>query len=466
VPFRSVASRLVRGGAERMAGLRLEVLRPAAFPRLAKVLREAAGAGRPYHVVHFDGHGTYLDVAALQGDGERAAVSGGGGGGVGVSPLRYGMSVAGPVREGPHGYLIFEDPGSGANQQLVDGPALGRLLTGAGVPGVVAMRYIVYVVTAAQYVADLYAHLLAGESLGKAATAARRALAADPAREVGPVAVTLQDWAVPVVYEAAPLTLLRPEEREAPLIRLAPADSPGAAGVPRPPDAGFFGRDETLLAMDRAFDTGQVVLLHAFAGAGKTTTAAEFARWYAGTGGLYHSELGMGPVLWSSFEHHLPLDRLLDAAGDAFGPALEASGIHWQAITDLDQRRGLVLAVLREVPVLWVWDNTEPVTGFPPGTSSAWTSEEQDQIAGFLADLAQQTRCKVLLASRRDEQRWAGPGRWPPPCPTGSPTPSPAPSGPSSPSCTCSATPSTPTPSATWATQAPPGRTRSPSWPG
>ena len=32
----------------------------------------------------------------------------------------------------------------------------------AGVPGVVAMRYNVYVVTAAQYTADLYAHLLAG----------------------------------------------------------------------------------------------------------------------------------------------------------------------------------------------------------------------------------------------------------------------------------------------------------------
>ena len=76
--------------------------------------------------------------------------------------------------------------------------------------------------------------------------------------------------------------------------------------MPRPPDAGFFGRDETLLALDRAFDTGQVVLLHAFAGAGKTSTAAEFARWYSITGGLHHPDLGTGPVLWSSFEHHLP----------------------------------------------------------------------------------------------------------------------------------------------------------------
>jgi tetratricopeptide (TPR) repeat protein len=486
VPFRSVASRLVRGGADRMKGLHLDVLRPATFSRLAEVLRQAAEAGRPYHVVHFDGHGTYLDVTDLQAaetgdDSADGARHGGDGGGIGWSPLRYGVSVAGEARPGQHGYLIFEDPSSSTNQQLADGRTLGKLLTAtgvpvlvlnacrsawaeapaqpgepapqpgepgiapaggaagagaddgaladvhariraygslaaevadAGVPGVVAMRYNVYVVTAAQYAADLYAHLLSGKSLGRAATAARRALADDPTRQIGPDPVALQDWAVPVVYEAAPLTLLEPKQREAPLIDLTLADSPavegGAAMVPRPPDAGFFGRDETLLAVDRAFDTGQVVLLHAYAGAGKTSTAAEFARWYAATGGLHHPGLGSGPVLWSSFEHHLPLDRLLDVAGDAFAGLLEANGIHWQAITDPDQRRNLVLQLLAQVPVLWVWDNTEPVTGFPPGTPSAWTDEEQDQIAGFLHDLAQQTRCKVLLTSRRDEQAWLG----------------------------------------------------------
>ncbi len=36
VPFRSVASRLVRGGAEQMAGLDLDVLRPATFARLSR----------------------------------------------------------------------------------------------------------------------------------------------------------------------------------------------------------------------------------------------------------------------------------------------------------------------------------------------------------------------------------------------------------------------------------------------
>lgn len=487
VPFRSVASRLVRGGAVQMQGLELDVLRPATYARLARVLHEAADAGHPYHVVHFDGHGTYLDLTGLQqgssgGDDDQAGVGGmaaSESGGIRVSPLRYGISVVGPVRTGKHGYLIFEDPSGPANQQFVDGPTLGRLLastgvpvlvlnacrsaytealehpggppsqayTGSslvvgnstdaaaladvhariraygslaaevadtGVPGVVAMRYSVYVVTAAQYMADLYAHLLAGRSLGQAATAARRALADDPIRQITTTPVALQDWAVPLVYEAAPLTLLQPGTRDAPLIHLsltdatdgAGASGAGPEGLPRPPDVGFFGRDETLLALDRTFDTQQVALLEAFAGAGKSATAAEFGRWYQETGGLYHPAVGHGPVLWSSFEHHLPLDRLLDTVGERFAGLLEASGIPWQAITDPIKRRAVVLQVLAQVPALWVWDNTESVTGFPSGSPSAWTPVEQDKLASFLRDLAQRTRCKVLVTSRRSEKAW------------------------------------------------------------
>ena len=447
VPFRSVAGRLVRGGAGQMEGLDLDVLRPATFARLAEVLRAAHDADRPYHVVHFDGHGTYLDVDYLDAEPE------GSNGAVDLSPHTYRVSLAAPARPGQHGYLVFEDPDSAENQQLADGQTLGKLLTETGVPvlvlnacrsayteareepgeasgdvhariraygslaaevadegvpGVVAMRYNVYVVTAAQFVADLYAHLLAGRSLGQAATAARRNLAADPVRQIGAAPVELQDWAVPVVYESAPLVLLHPPERAAPVIRLdASDDMETAAGLPRPPDAGFFGRDETLLALDRAFDTQPVVLLHAFAGAGKSSTAAEFARWYQATGGLDDPNWS-GTVLWSSFEHHLTAERAIDMVGDQFAGLLEANGIQWAAVTDSAQRRDLVLQVLAQLPVLWVWDNVEPVAGFPVGTPSAWTAAEQEALVELLRELAQGTRCKVLLTSRRNEHVWLG----------------------------------------------------------
>jgi hypothetical protein len=100
----------------------------------------------------------------------------------------------------------------------------------------------------------------------------------------------LQDWAVPLVYEASPLPLLSHPTCDGGLIldadtRGQPAGGAADGGLPRPPDAGFYGRHETLLALDRAFDTHPIALVHGYASAGKTTVAAEFARWYARGGG-------------------------------------------------------------------------------------------------------------------------------------------------------------------------------------
>ena len=67
---------------------------------------------------------------------------------------------------------------------------------------------------------------------------------------------------MPVAYEAAPRRAVRPRPRPSEWI-LDPArpQAPSRAGSAEPPDVGFFGRDETLLGLDRAFDDHQVVLL-------------------------------------------------------------------------------------------------------------------------------------------------------------------------------------------------------------
>ncbi|HEX7185035.1 MAG TPA: CHAT domain-containing protein [Thermoanaerobaculia bacterium] len=437
VPFRSVASQLLRGlSAANREAYDLDVLRPPTFEQLGRALREAHREGRPYHVVHFDGHGTYAEIR------EPAAVRA-------LLGRLTPLVLAGP-REGKHGYLLFENPQLDGNAELVDGTSLGQLLqaTGvsvlvlnacrsaraepapapeiaadphskvrafgslaqevmdAGVAGVVAMRYNVYVVTAARLVAELYASLGRGATLGEAVTLARKNLADDPLREVIYAPLPLQDWTVPVVYEAAPLQLFPKAKDDGRLkIQVAAGATASAAGsldadLPPPPDAGFFGRDETLLALDRAFDRTSIVLLHAYAGSGKTTTAAEFARWYSLTGGVD------GPVLFTTFERYLPLPRVLDRIGQVFGPALEREGVHWLALDDA-ARRQVALQVLAQVPVLWIWDNVEPVAGFPAGTESAWSAEEQVELLAFLRAL-RETKAKVLLTSRRDERSWLG----------------------------------------------------------
>ena len=438
VPFRSVASHLVRLSSDAREAFQLDVLRPPTYAQLARVLQAARTAGAPYHVVHFDGHGAWLN--------DEAVATGRTGG---FDQQRF--SVLSPARPGSHGYLVFEDPSVKENQQLVDGPALGQLLVDGGVPvlvlnacrsahaglatepehdakldahgrvraygslaqevmdagvaGVVAMGYNVYVVTAAQFIGEVYAGLLAGRELGQAVTVARRQLQASPLRQISLEPRPLQDWLVPVVFEAAPLVLRTTSQTEL-VIGLSQREAGRERAGLDPaqlaePDVGFYGRDETLLALDRAFDTARIVLLHAWAGSGKTTTALEFARWYTLTGGVQG-------VLFSSFTRHLPLARLLDQIGDHFGPSLAQAGAEWATLDD-EQRRDLALEVLAQVKVLWVWDNVEPVAGFPAGTPSAWTRAEQDELAAFLRGLARSRNgCKVLLTSRRDEHAWLG----------------------------------------------------------
>ncbi|MGD9101866.1 MAG: CHAT domain-containing protein, partial [Anaerolineae bacterium] len=334
VPFRSVAVRIIKGLSESARqAFQLEVLRPPTFERLAKALRDARSREQPYHIVHFDGHGSFLDVEKLYQEWRgktfeemmaRLEEL------IALDPRRFSPELVYPRPRRPdeRGYLVFENPESQYNLRLVDGPELGALLKendvpvlvlnacrsahaeapkapesvdadphtqvrafgslaqeimDEGVAGVVAMRYNVYVVTAAQFVADLYAALAQGHPLGQAVTLGRKQLHAQPLRAIAYEPMPLQDWPVPVVYEAAPIALFPAPAQETGLhIHLEAGDAAprrGALdpGLPPQPDAGFYGRDETLLALDRAFDAQRVVLLHAYAGSGKTATAAEFA---------------------------------------------------------------------------------------------------------------------------------------------------------------------------------------------
>lgn len=439
VPFRSVAGRLIKALGEAREGFQLSVLRPPTFAQLNKTLRAAKNAGQPYHVVHFDGHGTYENVT----DAEQLAA------------LRRSLSptVLVAPRSGRHGYLVFENPAVEENLQLVDGPSLGNLLAETDVPvlvlnacrsahaeppatpesaasedvhtqvrafgslahevadtgiaGVVAMRYNVYVVTAAQFVADLYESLAYGLTLGEAVTLGRKQLDAQQLRASAYEPRPLQDWMVPVVFEASPVALF-PRVAQPPALNIrigAETTTPSSRGLAdeleKHPDVGFFGRDETFLTIDRAFDAQKIVLLHAYAGSGKTSTTAEFARWYHLTGGV------QGPVLFTSFEQYKPVAQVLnESVGRIFGDALEAAGVFWLTLTDRERVR-CVLEVLSQIPVLWVWDNVEPIAGFPAGTLSQWSDVEQQALADFLR-AATQTKAKFLLTSRRDERTWLG----------------------------------------------------------
>lgn len=419
VPFRSVASRLIKGLSEDAREVfQLEVLRPPTISQLTRVLLQAKTKGEPYHIVHFDGHGIYEDLDA---------------------------KYSGKPPKNKRGYLLFENADYEGNLELVHGAVLGKTLAesevsilvlnacrsahaeppvepeesagnyqprgfgslaqevlDAGVSGVVAMRYNLYVVTAARFVANLYGSLSQGLSLGQAVTRGRQQLADNPLREIAYEPRPLQDWCVPVVYEAAPISFLSRASRDKgwfpPSREVAHTRQELDTNQPGSPSVGFFGRDETLLAIDRAFDRHSIVLLHAYAGSGKSATATEFAHWYALTGGV------KGPLLFTSFEHYKPLSRVLDQVEVDFADQLRQAGVNWLALSNAE-RRLTTLKVLGQVPALWIWDNVEPIAGFPAGSESAWTAAEQKALIEFL-DAAGQTKGKFLLTSRRAERKW------------------------------------------------------------
>ena len=388
VPFRSVARHLIRGlSEEAREPFDLEVLRPPTFEQLAKRLRAAKAQGRPFHAVHFDGHGlsgeVFFENAKLNHNAQsvKAAELG-----KLLHETRVPLLILNACRSADN--EPPEKPAQDVHEQIRQFGSFAHAVMDCGASGVVAWRYSVFVDTAARYMADLYGALASGLPLGEAATLARKQLSSG-AREI-------EDWTVPIVFEAAPIQLF--PKASGPIEIKLETRAAAESGLPQAPDVGFIGRDETILKLDRTFDEQNIVLLHAYAGSGKTCTAAEFARWYGQTGGL------AGPVLFTSFEQKKLLPQVLDELGRMFEGVLAKSGIQWLTLKDAE-RRDMALQVLRQVPVLWIWDNVEPIAGFPAGTSSAWNAVEQIELLDFLR-AARGTKAKFLLTSRRDERDW------------------------------------------------------------
>ena len=158
---------------------------------------------------------------------------------------------------------------------------------------------------------------------------------------------------------------------------------------------GFFGRDDTLLALDRAFATQPIVLLHGEPGIGKTAAATEFGRWYQRTSGI------PGPVLYTSLHHHPTMAALASQVAAAFTAELAAQGLTWSELPE-EQRGAVTTQIMRQMPLLWIWDDLTPLA-----SRRGPTSATQDELLDFLRS-ARSTQAKMLLVSCGDEQSFLG----------------------------------------------------------
>ncbi len=296
VPFRSVASRIVQAvAASPEAAIQVALLRPPTYPALQAALATAAAEGVPYDVVHFDGHGSYeadvLDerrrrcyLSFEAADGYTEQVSGSI---LGEDLARNGVRHL--LLNACRSAYVEPDP-TGVDVPQTTERAFGTLaeeVRAAGVGGVLAVGFNLYVVTAASLVADTYSALAAGRDLGEAVGHARRRLySADPARRAGSF-----DWLVPISFhgEAVAGRRRRSAVRElgVQVSTTTPASArvvdPGALDGARSDAHPFYGYDDVLLRLDRACTANRPAEVVGLAGAGKSAVAGEFARWWAAT---------------------------------------------------------------------------------------------------------------------------------------------------------------------------------------
>jgi len=263
-------------------GDRVEVVVPAdgSLTALTDALAEAERQGRPFHVVHFDGHGVYdrdkgLGQLLFEDDTDCAD-----GKITRKTRLVDARRIGGLLKDHRIPLFVLEAcQGAEAGAQVTS--SVAAELVAAGTGSVVAMSHSVLVETARRFVGAFYPALARGARIGTAMVEAQAALANDPDRSPpGLPRWEMRDWFVPVLFQepGGDVRLLPeaglPNAAETELVRsTARGRTPGA------PAHGFVGRDRELLALSRLLHRHGAILLRGTGGVGKTALAAECARW-------------------------------------------------------------------------------------------------------------------------------------------------------------------------------------------
>jgi len=392
IALRTIARPLLEALSNIRQKVNLKVLRPPSFEEFERELNAHRGF---YHIVHFDGHGDF-DPNSIG--------------------FQHTLGAAG------QGLLVFEKNDGSPDivtaaqiaQNLADCrvpifvlnacksaqegedkfSSVATRLVSLGAKGVVAMAYSVYAEAAKHFMGRLYGELAAGATLDSAVAAGRKDVLNKPQRPSPKGDKPLQDWLVPVLYQQESYTPFIPTTTDTDVLDIEDFLEPTVSnlvGFPEEGAYGFIGRDYDILRLERAFRQNNIVLLQGMAGVGKTELACGFARWLEDTQGR------TGKMFFMSFEHGATLSNVVNQVGR------EVWGDKFSQYRE-EQQQQAVLKYLKTQQSLLIWDNFEPVAGFPAGNEPLLNASERDSLQRFLKDL-RGGKSWVLITSRREE-RW------------------------------------------------------------
>ncbi|MBE9162974.1 tetratricopeptide repeat protein [Tychonema sp. LEGE 06208] len=390
INFQTIARPMLEALKPIQKQVNLTVLRPPSLKQFEAELNARKGF---YHIVHFDGHGDFqADSKTVQ--------------------TQYGKSG--------EGVLVFED--NDGEPEIVTAREIAQYLTDCRVPifilnacksgqageeafssvagqlvklgakGVVAMAYSVYATGAKHFMGRLYGELVRGQDIASAVAAGRKSMSIDKLRDSPKGLLPLQDWLVPVLYQQEPCRPFRPKAATssfADLMAESDTEATLAVDLPEVSGYGFIGRDYDILCLERAFRQNHIVLLQGMGGVGKTELAGGFARWLGDTQGRKSG------VFFTSFERGAGLSQVINQIGRAKWGEKFASAT-------AEKQQDVVRKYLQTNPCLLIWDNFEPVNGFPQGNPPLVPAGERESLKQFLKQL-RGGKSWVLITSRREE---------------------------------------------------------------
>ena len=287
VAFRSIASRVLAATSGR--SIQVDLLRPPTFAALRKQLRGAWKSGKPYAIVHFDGHGAQrttddgttrtalaFEPDATNDDGLIDADT--------MATLLATVNVPLLILNACHAAAETRTAPAAADTtpaQSVAAMSFAEEVAIASGIDVVAMSHAIYVATAALVVEDLYACLEHGHGAAQAVAFARRRSRARRCRRTQPGPRVLHPApfrqrdgsgdAIDGRRDVARLwhakSVRRPDTG-------APGDQPAFAA-----EVALVAADDPLLLLERALYAAPIVQLIGLHGAGKTTLLLELGRW-------------------------------------------------------------------------------------------------------------------------------------------------------------------------------------------